>query len=156
MRSRQSGRRGARCGCRRAANQDRIYVGSGEGPGGAYFGVGPIISIDGGQNWTTEPVAPGSPQLAGSAFYALAVDPADPDRVVGATRQGLYRREPWGRRIPLGGKAPPPGSAWATSVVVARTGGVTTFYAAFWFGPVYSSTDGHTWAVAGTGFPAAG
>ena len=41
-------------------NTDRIYVGSGEGPGGAYFGVGPIISTDGGQNWNTEPARPGA------------------------------------------------------------------------------------------------
>ena len=141
-----------------AADQDRIYVGSGEGAGGAYLGVGPLLSTDGGANWTTEDVSPGSPQLAGSAFYALAVDPANPDRVVAATRQGLYRREPdgtsgfhWDRKTP-----PSPGSAWATSVVVARTGGTTTFYAAFWFGPVYRSNDGHTWAAVGTGFPAAG
>lgn len=137
---------------------DRIYVGSGEGPGGAYFGVGPILSTDGGQNWMTEPVSPGSPSLAGSAFYALAVDPADPNRVVGATWQGIFRREPdgaggfhWDQKTP-----PAPGSSWATSVVVARTGGVTTFYAAFWFGPVYSSTDGDVWAPVGTGLPAAG
>ena len=138
-----------------SANSDRVYVGSGEGPGGAYFGVGPIISLDGGQSWNTEPVAPGSPALAGSAFYALAVDPANPDRVVGATRQGIYRREPagsgshWARKT-----APGAGTAVASSAVVARTGGVTTFYAAFWGGPVYSSTDGHTWTAIGTGFPA--
>ena len=77
-------------------NTDRVYVGSGEGPGGAYFGVGPIMSTDGGQNWTTETVSPGSPSLAGTAFYALAVDPADSNRVVAATRQGLFRREPDG------------------------------------------------------------
>src|SRR6266545_6998886 len=78
------------------ANLDRLYVGSGEGDGGTYFGVGPIISTDGGQNWATEPVSPGSPALAGSAFYALAVDPADSNRVVAATRQGIFRREPAG------------------------------------------------------------
>jgi hypothetical protein len=134
---------------------DRIYVGSGEGAGGAYFGVGPIISIDGGQNWATEGVSPGSAELAGSAFYALAIDPSDPERVVGATRGGLYRREPdgaggfhWDSKTPTGA-----GSAWATSVVVAQSGDATTFYAAFWFGPVYSSTDGDTWNAVGTGFP---
>ncbi|MFE7630130.1 WD40/YVTN/BNR-like repeat-containing protein [Kocuria sp. NPDC057446] len=138
------------------AGQDRLYVGSGEGQGGAYFGVGPLSSVDGGLNWVTEPVSPGSAPLAGSAFYALAVDPADPDRVIGATRQGLYRREPdgadgfhWDRKAPPG-----PGSVRATSVVVARSGGTTTFYAAFWFGPVYSSTDGDTWVRVGSDLPA--
>jgi hypothetical protein len=139
-----------------SANQDRIYVGTGEGQGGAYFGVGPILSTDGGQNWNPpEPVSPGSPELAGSAFYALAVDPADIDRVVAATRQGIYRREPDGS----GGfhwtqkNLPGAGSTWATSVVVASSGGTTTFYAATWFGPVFSSTDGHIWTQVGTGFP---
>ena len=111
-----------------ATNQDRIYVGSGEGPGGEYFGVGPLLSTDGGQNWTTEVVSPASPRLAGSAFYGLAVDPGNSDRVIGATRQGLYRREPngaggfhWDRKSP-----PLPGSGWATSVVAARTGGTSS------------------------------
>ena len=149
--------------------QDRIYVGSGEGPGGAYFGVGPILSTDGGANWVTEPVSPGSADLAGCAFFALAIDPADPDRVVAAVRdqvpapptaqpERLYRREPdgnggfhWDQKTLAGNF-----HHWMTSVVVARAGGTTTFYASPWFGPVYSSTDGNTWAVAGSGFPNSG
>ncbi len=138
------------------ANPDRVYVGSGEGDGGAYFGVGPIVSSDGGTNWSTENVAPGDASLAGTAFYALAVDPANPDRVVAGTRQGLYRREPapgggfhWARKA-LGGI-----NQWTPAVVAANSAGVTTFYAAQWFGPVYSSTDGQTWAAVGTGFPTA-
>lgn len=134
---------------------DRVYVGSGEGDGGAYNGVGPIVSADGGTNWTTEAVAPGSPALAGSAFYALAVDPAAANRVVAGTRQGVYRREPdgaggfhWARKT-MGA------TTWVPSVVVARQGTTTTFYAARWFGPVFSSTDGDTWNVVGTGFPSA-
>ena len=140
-----------------SANQDRIYVGSGEGPGGAYFGVGPIVSVDGGQNWVTELVAPGSPQLAGSAFYALAVDPANPERVVAATRQGLYRREPngaggfhWARKSP-----PSPGSGWATSVVVARSGGVTTSMRRFGLDRSIHRRMAIRGPV-GAGFPAAG
>lgn len=137
------------------AATDRVYVGSGEGAGGAYFGVGPLVSHDGGANWLTEPVAAGSPQLVGSAFYALAVDPADPDRVVGATRRGVYRREPdggggfhWARKT-LAGAA----TVGATSVVVASSAGSTTFYATFRNGPIYSSTDGHTWSQVGSGLP---
>jgi hypothetical protein len=81
------------------ANPDRVYVGSGEGAGAAYFGVGPIVTNNGtaiAPAWTTEQAAPGSPSLAGTAFYALAVDPANPDRVVAGTRNGVYRREPNG------------------------------------------------------------
>ena len=135
-------------------NADRIFVGTGDGVEGLFLGVGPVVSFDGGTNWATEPVASGSPQLAGSAFFALAVDPANTDRVVGGTMQGLYRREPdgsggfrWAR------KATPAGSI--SSVVVARTGGTTTFFAAPSSGPVFSSTDGNAWSTVGTGFPAA-
>ena len=80
----------------RPRNADRIFVGTGDGDEGLFLGVGPVVSFDGGTNWATEPVASGSPQLAGSAFFALAVDPGNTDRVVGATMQGLYRREPDG------------------------------------------------------------
>jgi len=129
---------------------DRLFVGTGEGPGGAYFGVGPILTTDGGLSWATEPVAAGSPALAGSAFYALAVDPNNPDRVVAATYVGLYRREPtgagghhWVRKV---------AGRWS-SVVVASAGAATTFFASPSSGPVQSSTDGDTWVTAGTGFP---
>ncbi len=134
------------------ADPNRVYVGTGEAVGAAdcYFGVGPIRSDDGGVSWNTEPVAPGSPTLQGTGFYRLAMDPADRERVVAATRTGLYRREPDGSS----------GYHWArketnqfTSVVVARTGSTTTFYASRWGGGVFSSTDGHTWAAVGTGFP---
>jgi hypothetical protein len=135
-------------------NPQRVFVGTGDGDEAMFLGVGPVVSPDGGQNWTTEPVAPGSPALAGSAFNALAVDPGNTDRVVAGAFPGLYRREPaaggtfhWAR------KATPAGVI--TSVVVARTGGITTFFAAPSSGPVYSSPDGNTWTVVGTGFPAA-
>ena len=135
-----------------AADPNRVYVGTGEGASGAYFGVGPIRSDDGGVNWNTEPTAPGSPTLAGTAFYRLAIDPGNRERVVGATRDGLYRREPDGSGA----------HHWAfkrigrfTSVVAARTGSTTTFYAARWGGGCFSSTDGDTWSTVGTGFPRA-
>jgi len=134
---------------------DRVYVGSGEGDGGAFNGVGPVVSFDGGTNWATEPVAAGSPALAGSAFYALAVDPADGDRVVAGTRQGVYRREPDGAGGFHWAQKTMGATTWVPSVVVARQGTTTTFYAARWFGPVFSSTDGSTWNVVGTGFPSA-
>lgn len=142
------------------ANPDRVYVGSGEGAGAAYFGVGPIVTNNGTVNpptWNTEQAAPGSDSLAGTAFYALAVDPAAPDRVVAATRRGVYRREPngtggfhWAQKT-MGGAT----NQRVTSVVAAASAGVTTFYAARQNGPVYSSTDGHTWNQVGAGFPAA-
>jgi hypothetical protein len=142
------------------ANPDRVYVGSGEGDGAAYFGVGPIVTNNGTANapsWNTELAAPGSPSLAGTAFYSLAVDPANPDRVVAATYRGVYRRESngmggfhWAQKL-LGGV----GTQRITSVVVAASGGTTTFYAAPYNGLVYSSTDGQTWNQIGTGFPAA-
>lgn len=133
---------------------DRIYVGTGEGSGAAYFGVGPVMSADGGANWVTETTAAGDPTLAGTGFYALAVDPTDPNRVVAATRRGVYRREPagagfqWARKT-IGGVT----NTIVTSVVAASSGGTVTYYAARSSERVYSSNDGHTWTLSGTGFP---
>lgn len=136
-------------------NPNRIFVGTGEGASGAYFGVGPIRSDNGGVSWVTEPTAPGSSTLEGSAFYRLAMDPGDPDRLVGATRQGLYRREPDGSGAFHWAEKSLPGAPylWVTGVAAARSGSTTTFYAASWGGSVYSSNDGHTWSQLGTGFP---
>ena len=137
------------------SNPDRVYVGTGEGGGGAYFGVGPISSIDGGNNWITELTSPGSPSLAGSSFYALAIDPADTNKVIAATERGLYRREADGAGDFHWTKKNTGSAATAvTSVVVSRSGNITSFYAAEYSGQIYSSIDGDNWSVAGTGFPA--
>jgi hypothetical protein len=64
----------------------RVYMGTGEGDTYAIFknrilnalpayrGVGPIRSDDGGVTWQSEPAAADSTDLAGKAFFALAVD----------------------------------------------------------------------------------
>ena len=81
---------------------NRVYVGTGEGDTysmftkrlvnalPAYRGVGPIRSDDGGTTWKSEATAAGSPELAGQAFFALAVDPSDRENVVGATSEGSW------------------------------------------------------------------
>ncbi|HEV3197691.1 MAG TPA: hypothetical protein VGZ73_07275 [Bryobacteraceae bacterium] len=144
-------------------NPDRVYVGTGEGDNvfiqgtvvagtGAYFGVGPIRSDDGGLGWHTEPTAPGSPSLAGASFYRLAVDQGNGDHVIAASILGLYRREPDGAG----------GFHWRlveagifTSVVAARRNNVTTFYAANFGGTCWTSSDGVAWKQISTGFPSA-
>jgi hypothetical protein len=145
------------------AMPDRVYVGTGEGDVSdiftnrflsylpCYRGVGAVRSDDGGSTWHSEPVAVGSPDLAGQSFYQLAVDPGDRDNVVGATSNGLYRREPDG----MGGYHWVQKRAGIHSdVTVARTGSTTTFFAAAWGDKIYSSSDGNSWSAAGTGFPA--
>jgi LysM domain len=134
------------------SSQDVIYVGSGEAHGSldAYYGVGPLVSHDGGLNWYREE---SEPSLVGMAFYALAVDPIDPTRVVAATTNGLYRRE-----LGAGGAY-----IWRqkevgefSSVVVAHGDGRTVFYAAQRYAGLYQSEDGATWTALGTGFPSEG
>ena len=140
------------------ADPDRVYVGTGEGDTDALFsrrltnalpsyrGIGPIRSDDGGNNWISEN---SSPSLAGMAFFQLAVDPGNVENVIGATTNGLYQRTTgasgplWQRRR----------TGNHCSVVVTRSGSTTTFYAARWGGPVYSSTNGSSWSTVGTGFP---
>ncbi len=135
---------------------DRVYVGTGEGGGDAYFGVGPIRSDDGGKNWITEATAPGATSLEGSGFYRLAVDPANRERVLGAAEVGLYRREPDGEGLYHWVRKQ---SGNFSSVVVARSisssngSDKTTFYAAMREGSVLMSNEGHAWTTIGANFP---
>jgi photosystem II stability/assembly factor-like uncharacterized protein len=149
------------------ADSNRVYVGTGEGDTlqlfrsrvtgalPAYRGVGIVRTDDGGANWAVEPSAP---DLAGEAFFALAVDPRDRDNVLGATTAGLYRRVPqtggqfsWVRVL----------SGVYASVVGASAAGGTRFFTAEWGqGPapsrvMHSDDGGATWVATGTGFPAA-
>lgn len=146
------------------ADPDRVYVGTGEGNAlfiqngvvvgtAAYFGVGPVRSDDGGQNWMKEPTGPGDPGgLEGHAFYQLAVDPSDRERVVAATDVGLFRREPdgsggfhWNRKR----------DSIFTSVIAARHPEGTVFFAAPWGAAPILSVGGDQWSALGSGFPQA-
>jgi len=142
------------------ADPNRVYVGTGEGDTNqmfrqrivgalaAYRGVGPIRSDNGGTSWVPEP---SSPDLAGEAFFALAVDPRNRENVVGGTTAGLYQR------VPAGGSS----FQWVrrregiySSVVQASAGSTTRFYSASWGEGVFASEDGQTWQPAGNQFPA--
>jgi photosystem II stability/assembly factor-like uncharacterized protein len=126
-------------------NRDRVFVGTGED--NWFGGVGPLRTDTGGTGatpWVIEPVAAGSPSLARATFTALAIDPNYTDRVVAATSQGVYRREPDG----MGG------FHWvqtlagqARDLVAVSAGGATTFYVAL-RGPaaIKSSSDGASWS----------
>lgn len=83
---------------------DRIFVGTGEGPGRVslagspeFFGVGPLYSGDGGYTWKAESVD--DSRLSGSAFFNMIVDPIDRDKVTSASRHGVMQRQPRNRRI---------------------------------------------------------
>ncbi|MCB0521298.1 MAG: hypothetical protein KDD27_20325 [Saprospiraceae bacterium] len=166
------------------AAQDTIFIGTGEPHTGTgdILGIGPLVSSDGGATWVQEPVVRvggGAPlNLNGFGFFSLAVDPANPNWVVGAMNAGIVTREP------LGGGAfqwvfrqPDPALDAAlagnianlsmSSVVVARAGGITTFFAAAHgiqrnntggnsnIRFIYSSTDGgQNWNRLGNQIPA--
>ena len=145
-------------------NPNRIYVGTGEGDTDqmfrrgirvvdalpAYRGIGAIRSDDGGATWISESTAVGSSDLAGKAFFALAVDPTNPENVIGATTEGLYQRV-----IQASGQA-----EWIcrrpnmhSSVVAASSGGTIRFIAAEWGKGIFHSADGTQWSKFGAGFP---
>ena len=135
------------------AHPDKIYVGTGEAVVHGYFGVGPVVSTDGGQSWVREKAAEDPPALEGSLFYALAVNPRDPDRVVAATTNGIYRREPDRDGGFCWVHTSPPGQNETTSVVATRTGNTTTFYASGTDGHVFTSADGESWDEIGIACP---
>ncbi len=157
---------------------DILYVGSGEANaahfdsrGGAMFGVGPIISSDGGSNWNTEPVFESSNpmnNLEGSGFFELAVNPNDPSMVIGATLKGLFRREPnpaggfhWVRLFTPVPLAVPQRmtsvvasvSATGETVFFAASGGIKLPSGDFTGGQIFRSLDnGDSWQIAGADF----
>jgi len=152
-----------------ANDPNRVYVGTGEGDTlqlfrvrvanalPAYRGVGPLRTDDGGVNWVAEP---STPDLAGEAFFALAVDPTARENVIAGTTNGLYRRI----------SRPGGGFEWRQlrpgvfpSVVVAASPNQRRFFCAQWginsppastSGVLYSDDGGQSWIAAGTGFPA--
>jgi photosystem II stability/assembly factor-like uncharacterized protein len=147
-----------------SSNPNRIYVGTGEGDTDqmfrrgvrivealpAYRGIGPIRSDDGGATWILESTAAGSNDLTGKAFFALAVDPINPENVIGATTEGLYQRV-----IQPNGQA-----EWIcrrpnmhSSVVAASSAGTMQFIAAEWGKGIFHSPDGNQWSKLGAGFP---
>ncbi|HEV7886382.1 MAG TPA: hypothetical protein VGO92_02410 [Acidimicrobiales bacterium] len=120
----------------------RVYAGTGEGNFYAPFGVGVLVSNDGGNTWTLQ----ASGTFAGRGFYRIVVHPLNRDQVVAGTTGGLYttangggawtqRRavQTWDVSI----QSPTPGlAANAFEVLAACTDGV------------FRSTDsGATWAA---------
>ena len=140
-------------------NGDKIYVGTGEGSFNldAYGGVGVLVSKDGGMSWqredTDQSAGSTQPTLIGTGFNALAIDPDDSERVLGATRNGLFVRESvdgrpyqWRQQPDFNGR-----SVW--SVVVAKGAGGKRFFAFVDNGKVYSSDNGTAWAEMTDSFP---
>jgi hypothetical protein len=148
------------------ADPNRVYVGTGEGDTlqlfrsrvtsalPAYRGVGVIRTDDGGVNWIAET---STPDLAGEAFFALAIDPRNRENVIGATTAGLYRRMPQ-----TGGQF-----HWVqvragvhASVVAASGAGIARFFTAEWgqsgtpSNVLHSDDGGASWNTTGTNFPA--
>lgn len=149
------------------ANPARVFVGTGEGATYTYFanritgalpayrGIGVLRTDDGGSTWQVEPS-----DLAGQAFFAIALNPQAPEAAIAATTAGLYRRD-----VQPGGQF-----AWVraesgvfSSVVSSSAAGAVRFFAARWpqdgvpgNAAVLWSPDGQAWQPAGTGFPTNG
>ena len=142
----------------------KLFVGTGEGSryaadcqlpfeGYSYEGVGVLVSLDKGKSWTLES---SNPSLVGHAFFSLAMDPADNNKLVGATTNGIYLR--------IQDPSSPSGYSWqrqkmgpennsVSSVAVSRMNNQTTFFAARWGDKVYHSNDGKNWQPHGSQFP---
>jgi hypothetical protein len=146
-----------------AADQDTLYLGTGERFGGSssYTGVGVYRSSNGGFNWTREATGPVPNLLDGQGFFGIAVDPSDADLAVGATTRGIWRRSTsaapptWQQDV-----VPNPAGApdIITAIAVKRITGDTQFFVARYKDRIYTATTGGgmAWAdLAIAGFPAA-
>jgi len=70
------------------SDPDVVYLGTGEAGLGGFFvpGIGMLRSPDGGETW----FLPDPGAVVAEQFFALSVDPRDPDRVLAGTERGLY------------------------------------------------------------------
>lgn len=135
------------------AKPERVFVGTGEANTGRYYGIGPLYSCDAGDHWTIEP---STPNLAGAAFFELALHPDDPEVVVGATSLGLFCRT-------LDGGSPswirvPDDSTAFTSVRGGQLDGRAWFVAARLGGPIYlcdaaRTAEADQWVAISEGLP---
>jgi len=135
-----------------------IYVGSGEGGIAIDFipGIGLLRSDDDGETWF---LPAGPDQVAASQFFALSVDPEDPDSLLAATNQGLLASQDGG--LTWDNRLWDPGLLGVTEVVrSARDPEI--LYAALWctslcpegLARVMRSADrGLTWQPASGGLP---
>ena len=134
---------------------DRLYVGTGDGYSttDGYYGIGVLVSYNGGLTWNRESADPAVPadSLFGKGFYGLAVHPNNPDIVFGATNKGIYERVGngaggfhWVKRQPS--------IKGFTGICVSGTAPNIRFCAAEESGVVYESNGG-AWTALGTDFP---
>lgn len=126
---------------------DEVFIGTGEADQSydSYDGVG-IRHLSGGF-WTLE-----ASNLADSAVFEIVIDPDDPvpTHVFAATLSGIYSRPTSGSMTTWNNVTSPAftnASGSATSLIVAGSGAVKKFYAAFRGDKVYSSPDGATWTA---------
>lgn len=99
------------------SDPDVVYLGTGEGGLGSFFvpGIGLLRSPDGGETWHLP--LPG--EIVAEQFYALSVDPRNPDRLLAATERGLFATADGGATWQL--RLSDPGLYGVTEVVRATT-----------------------------------
>ncbi|MGE0405028.1 MAG: hypothetical protein AB7O65_01920 [Candidatus Korobacteraceae bacterium] len=147
-------------------NADWILVGTGEANNAAdsYYGMGFLLSKDGGQSWNLKDFTVAGQPLHGLGITAIAFHTTDPNIVVataaatsaglrlgaetgGAAARGIYYSsdagESWHKAAVQDGSSAPVGSASANAVVYNAQAG--RFYADLRLHGVYSSSDGVNW-----------
>lgn len=142
------------------SDPDIVYAGTGEGGYGIDFisGIGLLRSDDGGDTW----ILPD--EVVASQFYAISVDPRDPETLLAGTSEGLIRSTDGGATWTTPIPAKPNGNQRelvVTDVVRSRQN-PDLLYTALWcfdgcpagMGRVMRSTDGGvSWVAADTGLP---
>jgi len=139
-------------------NSNIIYIGTGEGSFNidAVEGVGVLKSIDGGATWTQTGLSFLLSQ--GEAVNEMVIDPGNPNVLIAATRDGIYRTADagttWTRTLGTS-------SGWDGKEVVMDPSNSNNVYVALGYpwgnanNGIYKSTDnGVTWTKLATGLPA--
>jgi photosystem II stability/assembly factor-like uncharacterized protein len=125
------------------SSPDTIYLGTGEANG--MPGIGLLVSVDGGANWTLPDTV-----IAGW-FFRISVHPANPQDLAAGTDAGGFRStdggRTWSRFLPSS----------AVTDLVRSPADPNVLYAATLDSAVWRSEDGgSTWMASGSGISAAG
>jgi photosystem II stability/assembly factor-like uncharacterized protein len=153
------------------SDRNRLYAGTGEGnifflvqnfaftaANEDYHGVGVLRTSDGGATWKLV----GGADLAGAAFYRIAVHPTDPDVLFGATSLGLMRSQDGGttwRAITSGLPRLSTRVVSCTDVAYDPTN-ADRAWCAFWASGIFRTDNANAarprWTKLSTGLPASG
>lgn len=128
-------------------NPNIMYIATGDGDGGDTYSIGVLKSVDGGQTWNPTGL---TYQLTSSRYiYRLIIDPVNPNVLIAACNNGLFRTSDSGATWSLR-------RSGNIKEVKFKPGNPNVVYAIYGANMIRSTNNGVSWALSNSGFPTSG